>query len=100
MFFFEKYVIVNTYSIQRYFAHKYVCLYNRLYMPSMLHRVGKNPGFFEKKPAQWVFSGFFGFFRVFRAFSGFFGFCSGFLIFFSNTVHIMMFYGINMFQYL
>ena len=37
-------------------------------------RVGKNPGFFKKNPAQWVFLGFFGFFWVFWVFLGFFGF--------------------------
>ena len=54
----------------------------------------EKPGFFfRKNPAQWVFrvfSGFFGFFRVF----------SGFFSFFSHTVHKMMFYSNNMFQYL
>jgi hypothetical protein len=43
-----------------------------------IHRVGKNPVFFFlKKPAQWVFLGFFGFFWVFLGFLvflGFFGF--------------------------
>jgi hypothetical protein len=35
-------------------------------------RVGKNPGFFLKKPAQWVFLVFFGFFAQTRGFLGFF----------------------------
>ncbi len=37
-------------------------------------RVGKNPGFKKKKPAQWVFLVFFGFFGVFWVFLGSFGF--------------------------
>jgi hypothetical protein len=41
-------------------------------------RVGKKPGFFKKKTAQWVFLGFFGFFGVFlpgrEGFQGFFQF--------------------------
>jgi hypothetical protein len=39
-----------------------------------VHRVGKNPGFFKKNPAQWVFLGFFGFFWVFWVFWVFLGF--------------------------
>jgi hypothetical protein len=31
-------------------------------------RVGKNPGFLKKKPAQWVFLGFLGFFGFFLVF--------------------------------
>jgi len=45
----------------------------------------KKPGFLKKKPAQWVFLGFFGFFWVFLVFLGFFGFFAqkrGFLGFF------------------
>jgi hypothetical protein len=44
-------------------------------------RVGKNPGFLKKIPAQWFFFGFFGFFGFFwvffaqtRGFLGFFQF--------------------------
>jgi hypothetical protein len=43
-------------------------------------RVGKNPGFFKKNPAQWVFLGFF---WVFWVFLGFFAQKIGFLGFFS-----------------
>jgi hypothetical protein len=48
-------------------------------------RVGKNPVFFLKNPAQWVFFGFFGFFWgfwVFWVFLGFFARAREFLGFF------------------
>ncbi len=46
-------------------------------------RVGKNPVFKKKNPAQWVFWGFFGFFWVILGFFGFFAQTRGFLGFFS-----------------
>jgi hypothetical protein len=46
-------------------------------------RVGKNPGFFWKNPAQWLFLGFFGFYGFFLFFWGFFAQTRGFLGFFS-----------------
>ena len=52
---------------------------------------------FSKKPSP---VGFFGLFRVFLGFFGFFRVFSGFFSFFSHTVHKMMFYSNNMFQYL
>ncbi len=47
-----------------------------------LIRAGKNPGFFKKNPAQWVFLVFFGFFVFFLGFFGFFAQTRGFLGFF------------------
>ncbi len=44
----------------------------------IIGRVGKNPGFFKKKPAQWVFLVFLGFFGVFWVFLGFFWVFLGF----------------------
>jgi hypothetical protein len=48
----------------------------------LFFRVGKNPGFLKKNPAQWVFLGFFGFFGFFWVFWGFFARTRGFLGFF------------------
>jgi hypothetical protein len=45
---------------------------NRKRNKFLISRVGKNPGFLKKKPAQWGFLGFFGFFGFFWVFWGFF----------------------------
>jgi hypothetical protein len=47
------------------------------------NRVGKNPGFLKKNPAQWVFWVLLGYLGFFGVFLGFFAQTRGFLGFFS-----------------